>query len=174
MPVHEEVLRAACAIACQRPDWSFGIAEVVRTLPHLNESTVRTHVGSRCCVNAPANHPHKWAYFRRIARSHYRVEPKYRFKPKFTAGEQGGHARAGRASGRPQRETIHAVITRDGAVYVAECLELAVVTQGKSLDQVVENLRQALALHLEDEDMAALGLVEHPRVQLIYDMAAAS
>jgi predicted RNase H-like HicB family nuclease len=53
-------------------------------------------------------------------------------------------------------------------------LELAVVTQGRTLDEVVENLRQALALHVEGEDMATLGLAEHPRIQLIYDMPLAS
>ncbi len=66
------------------------------------------------------------------------------------------------------RETIRAVIQRDMSGYVAECLELPVVTEGKTLDQVVENLRQAIALHLEDEDMEALGLAEHPRVKIIY------
>jgi predicted RNase H-like HicB family nuclease len=39
---------------------------------------------------------------------------------------------------------------------------------GKDLDEVVENLRQALALDLEDEDMASLGLAEHPRMEIIY------
>jgi predicted RNase H-like HicB family nuclease len=67
-----------------------------------------------------------------------------------------------------RRETIHAVIRRDRSAYIAECLELAVVTHGKTLEEVVENLREALALHLEDEDMAALGLAEHPHIELIY------
>jgi predicted RNase H-like HicB family nuclease len=67
-----------------------------------------------------------------------------------------------------RRETIHAVIQRDKSTYIAECLELAVVTPGKTLDEVVENLRPALALHLEDEDIASLGLAQHPRVEIIY------
>ncbi|WXG41542.1 MAG: type II toxin-antitoxin system HicB family antitoxin [Candidatus Freyarchaeum deiterrae] len=36
--------------------------------------------------------------------------------------------------------------------YVAECLDLPVVTQGKTLDEVVENVREAIELHLEGED----------------------
>jgi predicted RNase H-like HicB family nuclease len=71
------------------------------------------------------------------------------------------------------RDTIHAVVSRDGGTYVGECLEVAVVSQGTSLDELVENLQQAIALHLEDENNAMLGLAEHPRVQLIYDMAIA-
>jgi len=69
-----------------------------------------------------------------------------------------------------RRETVHAVIEGEEPAYVAECLELGVVTQGKTLDEVVDNLRQALALHLQDEDLAVLGLAEHPRVELIYEM----
>ena len=67
-----------------------------------------------------------------------------------------------------RRDVIHAVIGGDDSAYVAECLELAVVTQGKTLDEVVENLRQALTLHMQDEDMAMLGLAEHPHLQIIY------
>lgn len=46
--------------------------------------------------------------------------------------------------------------------YVAECLEIAVVTQGQTLDEVMLNLQEAVALHLEDEDLPALGLGEIP------------
>ena len=66
------------------------------------------------------------------------------------------------------------MIQRDRATYVAECLELAVVTQGNTLDEVFDNLKQALALHLEGEDMATLGLVDNPRLQLVYDAPLAS
>ena len=37
--------------------------------------------------------------------------------------------------------------------YVAECLDLPVVTQGKTLDEFVENIREAISLHLEREDL---------------------
>ena len=42
--------------------------------------------------------------------------------------------------------------------YVAECVEVAVVTQGKTLDETVANLREAVALHLEGEDLNEIGL----------------
>jgi predicted RNase H-like HicB family nuclease len=41
--------------------------------------------------------------------------------------------------------------------YVGECLDLAVVTQGKTLDETVQNLREAILLHLEGEDLAKVG-----------------
>jgi predicted RNase H-like HicB family nuclease len=54
-----------------------------------------------------------------------------------------------------RRYTIQAVIyPGDEGGYVAECLNLAVVTQGMTLDETVQNLREAIQLHLEGEDPA--------------------
>ncbi len=168
--VREQALEVAIRISSQRKDRTFTPDEIVRELPHLNPRTVRTHVVSRCCINAPKNHPHKWDYFRRVEYGRYQVEPKYRSQP--TARVARTAAVQSPRGGR--RETIHAIVTRDGSVYVAECLELAVVTQGRTLDEVVANLNEALALHMEGEDMAVLGLADQPRLQLTYDIPVAS
>ena len=172
MAVHEEVLRIANEIASARHDWSFTPNEVVCALPHLNQNSVRTHVVSRCCKNAPRNHAHKWNYFHRIGRGQYQIEPEYRRRPAplppHTSSSRKG-------AGAPSLlEIIHCVVNSDDGVYVAECLEFAVVTQGKSLDEVAENLREAMALHLEDEDMKAVGFVDHPRLQIVVELPLAS
>jgi predicted RNase H-like HicB family nuclease len=39
----------------------------------------------------------------------------------------------------------------DQSGYVAECLDIAVVTQGRTLDEVVANLKEAVSLHLDDQ-----------------------
>ncbi len=78
MHVHEEVLVAANQIASLRDDWTFTPFEVVKALPVLNESSVRTHIVSRCCVNAPRNHLRRWDYFRRVGHGKYEVTSKYR------------------------------------------------------------------------------------------------
>ncbi|PYT16703.1 MAG: hypothetical protein DMF51_04105 [Acidobacteria bacterium] len=64
------------------------------------------------------------------------------------------------------------MVTRDRDWYVAECLELAVVTQGRTLDELVVNLREAITLHLEGEDVANIGVVAEPRVSLTYEVTA--
>jgi predicted RNase H-like HicB family nuclease len=64
------------------------------------------------------------------------------------------------------------VVTRDRRWYVAECLEIAVVTQGRTLDELITNLRDAIALHLEGEDPATTGVVADPRVSLTYEVTA--
>jgi predicted RNase H-like HicB family nuclease len=54
--------------------------------------------------------------------------------------------------------------------YVAECLEISVLTQGETLDEVVKNLQEAIALHLEDENPAEFGLVAHPSVLVTFEL----
>lgn len=60
------------------------------------------------------------------------------------------------------QHTIKAFIRKGEKYYVAECLEIPVVTQGKTLDEVVANLKEAVALHLEGEDLEKLGLAPNP------------
>jgi len=76
------------------------------------------------------------------------------------------------AASRAARDTIHAVVTRDRDWYVAECLEVAVVTQGRTLDETVSNLRDAVTLHMEGEDPAALGLAAAPRLVITHETSA--
>ena len=64
------------------------------------------------------------------------------------------------------QRTIKAVIKPgDESGYVAECLEISVVTQGRTLDEVTRNLREAVESHLADEDLMILAeLVDASRV----------
>ena len=41
---------------------------------------------------------------------------------------------------------------------MGEGLDLPIVTQGKTIDEVANNLREALAVHLEGENLEELGL----------------
>lgn len=54
--------------------------------------------------------------------------------------------------------------------YVAECVEVSVVTQGETLDEVVHNLREAVALHLEGEDPTQFGLVHKPSLLVTFEL----
>jgi len=42
--------------------------------------------------------------------------------------------------------------------YVAECIDLPVVSQGSTVDDALKNIREAIELHLQDEDPEALGI----------------
>jgi predicted RNase H-like HicB family nuclease len=69
------------------------------------------------------------------------------------------------------QRTIKAVI-RPGeqSGYVAECLEISVVTQGATLDEVAHNLREAVELHLAGEDLEALGLAPEPTILVTLEL----
>ena len=70
------------------------------------------------------------------------------------------------------RTTIHARITPDvESGYVATCEEVAVVTQGETLDEVTANLRDAVGLHLEGKDLAALGFAAEPPIIVTLKLA---
>jgi predicted RNase H-like HicB family nuclease len=60
------------------------------------------------------------------------------------------------------QHTIKAFIRKGEKYYVAECLEIPVVTQGKTLDEAVANLKEAVALHIEGENLEQLGLAPNP------------
>jgi predicted RNase H-like HicB family nuclease len=44
-----------------------------------------------------------------------------------------------------------------------------VVTQARTLDELVENLREAVSLHLSGEDREITGIAPEPRISLTYD-----
>jgi predicted RNase H-like HicB family nuclease len=75
---------------------------------------------------------------------------------------------------KARQHTIKAVI-RPGeeSGYVAECLEISVMTQGQTLDEVLKNLQEAVALHLEGEDLTQFGLAKNPTLLLTMEVEPA-
>ncbi len=72
------------------------------------------------------------------------------------------------------QHTIKAVVRQgEESGYVAECVEIAVVTQGATLDEVTRNLQEAVALHLEGEDLKSLGLAESPTLVVTMEVEPA-
>ena len=51
---------------------------------------------------------------------------------------------------KPTRFNV--IIRKDDACYVAECVENSVVSQGTSIDEALDNLKEALELYYESED----------------------
>ena len=62
------------------------------------------------------------------------------------------------------KKIIQAHIHKGESQYVAECIDLPVVTQGRSLDELARNLREAILLHLEGEDLSAYELDAAPSI----------
>lgn len=62
------------------------------------------------------------------------------------------------------KQIVQVHIYKGDEQYVAECVDLPVVTQGKTLDELVKNLREAVDLQLEGEDLADFDLAANPSV----------
>lgn len=70
------------------------------------------------------------------------------------------------------KRTIQVRISRGERQYVAECLDLPVVTEGATLDELTANIQEAISLHLEGEDLAELGLAENPTILATLELQA--
>ncbi|PIR87204.1 MAG: hypothetical protein COU11_01465 [Candidatus Harrisonbacteria bacterium CG10_big_fil_rev_8_21_14_0_10_49_15] len=56
--------------------------------------------------------------------------------------------------------------------YVAEGANLPIVTQGKTMDELLKNIHEAVTLHLQDENLADLGLAPKPSVLVNMELPA--
>ncbi len=72
------------------------------------------------------------------------------------------------------RHTIQVRIFRGERQYVAECLNWPVVTQAATLDDVTANIREAISLHLEGENLEELGLTRNPTILATMELEAAA
>ena len=51
--------------------------------------------------------------------------------------------------------TLTAAVSKDGEWYVARCLEVEVASQGETVDDALVNLREALELYFEGDEVPA-------------------
>jgi predicted RNase H-like HicB family nuclease len=51
--------------------------------------------------------------------------------------------------------TLTAAVSKESEWYVARCLEVEVTSQGETIDEALANLREALELYFEDDDVPA-------------------
>lgn len=66
-------------------------------------------------------------------------------------------------------KNIKTVIYHDGEQYCGKCLEIDVFTQGKTVDEVIKNLEEAVSLHLEGVDPTKYGLVKEPSLLIMME-----
>jgi predicted RNase H-like HicB family nuclease len=52
---------------------------------------------------------------------------------------------------------LTAAVTHEAPWYVARCLDVEVTSQGKTTEEALDNLREALELYFEDAPMPDLG-----------------
>ena len=62
---------------------------------------------------------------------------------------------------------LSAVVWREDGIYVALCPELDVASQGKSVEEALRNLKEALELYLDDEDVEKPSKTGAPLVTIV-------
>jgi predicted RNase H-like HicB family nuclease len=62
---------------------------------------------------------------------------------------------------------LSAVVWREDGIYVALCPEFDVASQGKSVEEALGNLKEALELYLEDEDVEKSSRAEASIVTIV-------
>jgi predicted RNase H-like HicB family nuclease len=54
--------------------------------------------------------------------------------------------------------------------YIAEGVDLSIVTQADDLDELVKNIEEAVALHLEGENIADFDYSQKPSILVNYEL----
>lgn len=77
MTCREEIIDCAKGIINRKGVNEFSILEILECMhrkgTEYSESTIRTHIASSMCVNAPANHVVRYADLERIDRALYKL-----------------------------------------------------------------------------------------------------
>ena len=61
-------------------------------------------------------------------------------------------------------------ISKGEKLYVAEGVDVAIVTHGETLDELAQNIQEAVQLHFADENVEALGFNRSPSVLLKFEL----
>ncbi len=68
------------------------------------------------------------------------------------------------------KQTIHFLITKSDQYYIAECKEVAIVTNGKTWDELVANIREATELHFEVANEHSAGKTQQPSISVNFEL----
>ncbi len=55
-------------------------------------------------------------------------------------------------------KVLHAIVWKEEKLYVAKFLELEIASQGKTKDEAMKNLKEALDLYLEEDMQSSLSI----------------
>lgn len=74
----EELLEIITALVKEKGKNEFTLTEAVEAMANnhsvYSENTIKTHISSRCCANAPKHHKTAYDDFERIGRGVYRIK----------------------------------------------------------------------------------------------------
>ena len=68
------------------------------------------------------------------------------------------------------KNIIQFLITREDDVYTADGVNIPIVTEGKTFEQLMDNIRSAVGLFFEGEDSGSLGFSPFPAVLTSFEL----
>ena len=68
------------------------------------------------------------------------------------------------------KSIIQFSIEKGDKYYIAQGVNLPIVTQGKTLDELSKNIKEAVELHLEGENLVDLDFVECPSILINFEL----
>jgi len=66
--------------------------------------------------------------------------------------------------------TIKTYIEKGEEHWVARCIDIDIVTQGETVEEVIKNLKEAVSLHLEGEDLSEYNLSPNPSLLITMEL----
>ena len=69
------------------------------------------------------------------------------------------------------KRTIQFHVWKGEKFYVAQATDVPIATQGVTLDEVARNVKEAVDLYLEGEDLESLGFASYPQVLVSFEIA---
>ncbi len=71
------------------------------------------------------------------------------------------------------KSIVQFTISKGDEYYVAEGVNVPVVTQARTLDELTQNIREALAVQFEGEDLRTFDLAPEPSVLINFELPKA-
>ena len=68
------------------------------------------------------------------------------------------------------KHIIQVYVSKGDKYYVAEGVDLPIVTQAKTLDELTKNIQEAIELHLEGENPADFNIAPNPSVLMNFEL----
>ncbi|HEY4480097.1 MAG TPA: type II toxin-antitoxin system HicB family antitoxin [Candidatus Paceibacterota bacterium] len=69
------------------------------------------------------------------------------------------------------KNIIQFFITQEDGVYVAEGANVSIVTDGKTFEELRENIKEAVELYFEGEDPVSLGFSSTPSILTNFELS---
>lgn len=68
------------------------------------------------------------------------------------------------------KRIIQVFVSKGEKYYVAEGMDLPVVTQARTLDELAQNIKEAIELHLEGENPADFDIAPDPSILMNFEL----